>query len=189
MNKVELAEMKQDRLANTAIVTFLGSLLMGYAWGMWEGTQRTTKLLMFTVPDYSGLVIFTFMVSLFGLSLFLATASMVTPLQGWGLVAARWVKPIMLPILLTSFVLSWLSSALELPHDQWWTPVLFIGGFAMFIFIGFGSMLTTFFSVLFQRVGLFPESKPMEHAEPKSPNEGEISRPHEQAALYVGSGV
>ena len=29
MNKVALAEMKQDRLVNTAIVAFLGSLLMG----------------------------------------------------------------------------------------------------------------------------------------------------------------
>ena len=120
-------------------------------------------------------MIFTFMASLFGLSLFLATASIVTPLQGRGLVAARWVKPIMLPILLISFVLCWLSSALELPHDQWWTPVLFIGGFAMFIFIAFGSMLTTIFRALFQKVGLFAESQPMDHAEPKSPNEGETS--------------
>ena len=50
MNKVELEEMKQDRLANTAVVAFLGSLLMGQAWGMWEGSQRTSKLLLFTVP-------------------------------------------------------------------------------------------------------------------------------------------
>ena len=84
MNKTELMEMKEDRLANTAIVAFLGSLLMGQAWGMWEGSQRTTKLLMFTVPDYSGLVILSLMVGFFVLSLFLATASIVTPLQRWG---------------------------------------------------------------------------------------------------------
>ena len=166
MDKAELAEMTEDRLANTAVVAFLGSLLMGQAWGMWEGSHRTTKLLMLTVPDYSGLVIFILMAGLFGLSLYLAAASVVTPLQRWGLVAARWVKPIMLPILLTSFVLSWLSSTLELPHDQWWAPVLFIGGFAMFIFIGFRSMLTSFGKFLLQRFGRPTGSTPIDDAEP-----------------------
>ena len=39
MNEAELKEMKEDRLANTAIVAFLGSLLMGQAWEMWEGSE------------------------------------------------------------------------------------------------------------------------------------------------------
>ena len=95
MNKADLQEMKEDRLANFAVAAFLGSLLMGQVLGMWEGSQGTTKLLMFTVPDYSGLVFFVFMASFFVLSLFLATASMVTPLQGWGLAATRSVAPIM----------------------------------------------------------------------------------------------
>ena len=184
MNKSELVEMMEDKLANTAIVAFLGSLLMGQAWGMWEGSQRTTKLLMFTVPDYSGLVIFTLMVGLFGLSLYLAVASMVTPLQRWGLVAARWVKPIMLPILLTSFVLSWLSSTLELPHDQWWSPVLFIGGFVMFIFVGFRSMLTSFFRFLHQRVRRATMSKLTDGIETEGRNDGEPSRAHDRMVLF-----
>ena len=54
---------------------------MGQSWRGWEGSEGTTELLMFTVPDYSGLVIFTLMSGLFFLSLFLATASMVMPLQ------------------------------------------------------------------------------------------------------------
>ena len=128
MNEAELKEMKEDRLANFAVAAFLGSLLMGQAWGMWEGSQRATKLLMFTVPDYSGLVILVFMSSFFVLSLFLATASMVTPLHSWGLAAARSLAPMMLPIVSVSFILSWLSSTLEFPDDQWWTPVLFVGG-------------------------------------------------------------
>ena len=52
MNISELAKMKEDRLANSAVTAFLGSLLMGQSWQMWEGSQATTKLLMFTVPDY-----------------------------------------------------------------------------------------------------------------------------------------
>ena len=175
MNKAELEEMKDDRLANFAVAAFLGSLLMGQALGMWEGSQGTTKLLMFTVPDYSGLVIFIFMSSFFFLSFFLATASMVAPLQGWGLIAISWAKPAMLPILSVSFILSWLSSTLELPDNQWWAPVLIIGGFAMFIFIGFRSMLTSFLRFMLQRVRLTNESKPMDDAEPKSPNDIETS--------------
>ena len=171
MNKAQLAEMKQDRLADTAIVAFLGSLLMGQAWGMWEGPQRTTKLLMFTVPDYSGLVILTLMAGLFVFSLFLATASMVTPLQCRGLAAARWAKPIMLPIVLFYFILGWVPSTLELPHDQWWTPVLFIGGFVMFIFIG----LRSIGRFLFQRVLRITEHKPIDNAEPDGPNDVETS--------------
>ena len=85
MNISELAKMKEDRLANSAVTAFLGSLLMGQSWQMWEGSQATTKLLMFTVPDYSALVILTIMSGLFVLSLFLATASIVTPLQRLGL--------------------------------------------------------------------------------------------------------
>ena len=183
MNKAELEELKEDRLANTAIVTFLGSLLMGQAWGMWEGSQRTTKLLMFTVPDYSGLVILSLMAGLFVLSLFLATASMVTPLQRWGLAAASWVKPIMIPIISVSFILSWLASILELPSDQWWAPVLFLGGFGMFIFIGFRPMLTPFLRFILQRVGRTTESEPVNRTEPQSLIDGETNGPPDRKAF------
>ena len=43
MNEAELKEMKEDRLANFAVTAFLGSLLMGQAWGMWEGSQAHHK--------------------------------------------------------------------------------------------------------------------------------------------------
>ena len=175
MNKADLEEMKEDRLANFAVAAFLGSLLMGQAWQMWEGSQRTTKLLMFTVPDYSGLVIFTIMASFFVLSLFLATASMVTPLQRWGLATTRSVAPIMLPIVSVSFILTWLSSTLELPDDQWWTPVLFVGGFVMFLFIGFRRTLISSFRFLRQRVRLITGYKPVADAEPDGPSDGEPS--------------
>lgn len=183
MNEGELEEMREDRLATFAAAAFLGSLLMGQALGMWEGSQGTTKLLMFTVPDYSGLVIFTFMSSLFLLSFFLATASMVTPLQGWGLIAARWAKPAMLPILLGSFVLSWLSSTLELPDDQWWTTVLLVGGFVMFLFIGFRDTLTSFFKFLRRIARPIAGHRPAAESEPDGPGDGEPNRPPEQAAL------
>ena len=183
MNETELKEMKEDRLANFAAAAFLGSLLMGQALGMWEGSQGTSKLLMFTVPDYSGLAIFIFMSSFFFLSFFLATASMVTPLQGWGLIAVSWAKPAMLPILLGSFVFSWLSSTLELPDDQWWTPVLVVGGFVMFLFIGFRDTLISLFRFLRQNLLPIAGHKPAADAKPDGPSDGEPCRPPEQAAL------
>ena len=173
MKESQLAEMKQDRLADTAIVAFLGSLLMGQGWGMWEGSQRTTELLMFTVPDYSGLVILILMAGLFAFSLFLATASMVTPLQCRGLAAARWAKPIMLPIVLVYFILGWVPSARDLPHDQWWTPVLFVGGFVMFIFIGLRPIVTNLGGFL--RVLRTTEHQPIADADPDGTNDFETS--------------
>ena len=74
MNEAELEEMQEDRLANFAVAAFL----------------------MLTVPDYSGLVIFAFMSGLLALSLLLATASLVAPLQRWGLATTRSVALIML---------------------------------------------------------------------------------------------
>ena len=81
----ELGEMQEDRLASSAVTSFLGALLMAQSWERWEGSQATTNLLTFTVPDYSEFVILAIMFGLFVLSLFLAMASVVTPLRRWGL--------------------------------------------------------------------------------------------------------
>ena len=175
MNKAELQEMKEDRLANFAVTAFLGALLMGQVLGTLEGSQSTTKLLIFTVPDYSGLGFFAFMSGFFVLSLFLVTASMVAPLQGWGLAAISWAKPAMLFILVGSFILSWVSSIPLLPDNQWWTPVLIIGGFGMFIFIVFGSMLNSFLRFMLDRVGLTEESKSMDESGHGNPSDTETS--------------
>ena len=183
MSKADLEEMKEDRLANFAVAAFLGSLLMGQVWGMWEGSQRATKLLMFTVPDYWGLLFFALMADFFILSLFLAAASMVTPLQRRGLAAARWAKPVMFSILSFSFTFSWLSSTLELPNDQWWAPVLSIGGFVMFLFIGFRSTLTSLFRFLRQRVRRIAGYRQVAYAEPDNPSDGEPSKPHERVVF------
>ena len=85
MNQAELVEMKEDRLANTAVVAFLGALLMGQSWQIWESPKGTVKILMLTVPNYTELVIFAIVSSLFTLSLLLATTSIVTPIRCWGL--------------------------------------------------------------------------------------------------------
>ena len=82
------------------------------------GRVRDAKLLILTVPDCSWLAKFTLMSGLFVLSLFRAAASMVTPLQRWGLAPTRIASSIMLPIVSASFILSWFSSTLELPQQD-----------------------------------------------------------------------
>ncbi len=148
MNSSELTEIKEDWLANSAITAFLGSLLVGQSWERWAGSESTTKLLNFNVPDATELVNITIVFGLLAFSLFLAASSLITPLQRFGIGAARSASPIMLPIVSTSFIMSWLSSSLKLPFDQWWASVLFIGGFVMLIFVGFRPMLTPVFRYL-----------------------------------------
>ena len=110
------------------------------------------KLLwILTVPDYTRTVILAFILGLFGLSLFLATASIVTPLQGRGLRTIRGVWPILQPIILALFIVSWLSSYSELPHDQWWSPYLFLGGFGMLLLIGLRPQLIPLFRFLYRK--------------------------------------
>ncbi|MXZ90069.1 MAG: hypothetical protein F4W95_15255 [Chloroflexi bacterium] len=144
MNISDLAEMRDDSLANSAVTAFLGALIMAQSWEMWAGPQAATKLLTLTIPDYSELVVLAIAAGLFGLSLFLATASMVTPLRRWGLRVSQLATPIMLVIVAPSFLLNWMSSSLNLPQDQWWSLVLFVGGFAMFIFLWLRSLVTLF---------------------------------------------
>ena len=110
MNDTELAKLKEDWLASNAVVALLGAFLVGQSWTIWKGSESTVKLLwILTVPDYTRTVILAFILGLFGLSLFLATTSIVTPLQSWGLRTIRDVWPILQSIILASFILSWLS--------------------------------------------------------------------------------
>ena len=83
MDKIDLNEMKEDWLAGNAVVAFVGALLLGQAWEVSEGTVQLFRIL--TVPSYTGLVLLTFIACLFCLSLALALASLVTPLQSWAL--------------------------------------------------------------------------------------------------------
>lgn len=177
MNSSELTEMKEDWLANTAVTAFLGSLLMGQSWEWWAGSQSTTKLLTFVVPNYSGLVVLAMMIGMVVLSLFLAAASISTRLQHLGLRVARSASPILVPVVSTSFVISWLSSTLELPFDQWWWPFLFIAGFAMFIYVGIRIPATSLFRYLGRKMGRQPDPEPHNDAESGGMSDKEPGRP------------
>ena len=185
MNKADLAEMKEDRLANAAVVAFLGALLIGQSWtGILEGSESTVELFfLFTVPNFTGIALLAVIFGLLGLSLFLALASIVPSLQYRGLRTVNSASLVLTLIILALFVLSWLSSLSELPNDQWWSLVLFLGGVGMFLFIGFRRKLTFLFKFLRQRVRLIVGYKPVADAESYGPIDGEPSGRPERVAF------
>ena len=169
MDKEDLQEMKEDRLADNAVVIFLGAILLGQAWEIWEG--RSAKLLgIFEVPYLAEFGILTIMAVFLGWSLLLALASIVTPLQGWGLRTLRGSSQFLGTVVIVLFFLSWLSSVSELPDDRWWTKILIWGGFGIFFFlsyrVGFSHLTTPLFGFLYQRFSWYVLSKPKDDAKP-----------------------
>ena len=135
MDKIDLNEMKEDWLAGNAVVAFVGALLLGQAWEVSEGTVQLFRIL--TVPSYTGLVLLTFIACLFCLSLALALASLVTPLQSWALSTTRSYSTVLWWVVFLSFFLSVGYAFSALPPNQWWSPALRLGGVGMLFFILF----------------------------------------------------
>ena len=104
MDKAELSELKEDRLANNAVVALLGALLLGQSWQTWQ--VGTAKLLgIVAVPSSTGFVVFILMAVLFVWSMSLVLAAIVGPLQHLGLRTLRDSSHILGPFMLLSFVL------------------------------------------------------------------------------------
>ena len=150
MNEAELTELKSDWLSSGAVVAFLGALLVGQAWAAaMDDLEDTVELLyIITVPNYTGLVLVAFILGLLGLALFLGLASMVPSLQDRGVRIFRPVAPALTPIVLVTFILSWLSSLSELPRDQPWSQALVAGGIAMFALVGLRPVTNFLITVL-----------------------------------------
>ena len=132
MNEVEL---RKDWLASNAVVAFVGALLLAQSWQMSEGTVKL--LFMFTVPDYTGLVIFIIIAGLFILSLFLALAAVVPVswLKSWALSAVTHLSPTLGLLTWFSFTIGLISAVPDLPLDQWWSVFLILGGFVLWLFL------------------------------------------------------
>ena len=188
MDKEDLQEMKEDRLADYAVVVFLGALLLGQAWEIWEG--RSAKLLgIFEVPYLAEFGILAIMAMFVGWSLLLALSSIVKPLQGWGLRTLRGSSQLLGAVVIFLFLLSWLSSVSELPDDRWWTTVLIWGGFGIFFFllyrVGFSHLTTPLFGFLYQRFSWYVLSKPRDTAEAEGANQVEQSEASESPRRFL----
>ena len=139
MSKIELAILRENWLAGNAVIAFVGALLLGQSWHIWGDAEGSVKLLyLVTVPDYTEFVILGLMAALFVLSLLLALASTARPLQGWAIRTVPYFSPTLGFVALTAYTLLWVSASAELlSFDQWWSEVLFWGGFGIFLFILF----------------------------------------------------
>ena len=127
------AEIRKGWLTGNAVVAFVSALLTGQVWRASEGTVKL--FVIFTVPDYYGLVIFLFITGLFVLSLFLAVATIVPRLQRWAISIAADFSPVLGLFVWLAFLVSLLSEIPELPLDQWWSEFLIWGGISLLFFL------------------------------------------------------
>ena len=139
MNKIEL---RKDWLTSNAVVAFTGALLMGQSWKMSEGTVKL--LFIFTVPDYTALVILIVIAGLFVLSMFSALAAVVpiSHLQHWAIDSISQVSPVLGFLTWVAFFVGLASVAPDLPPDQWWSWFLIVGGFVLWLFLLYRSITT-----------------------------------------------
>ena len=175
MDKIDLNEMKEDWLAGNAVVAFVGALLLGQTWEVSEGTVQLFRIL--TVPSFMGLILLALIAGLFGLSLTLALASLVTPLQSWALSTTRSFSTALWWVVLLSFFLSLGYAFSALPPNQWWSPVLRLGGVGMLLFIMFkisqGPQVRPWIISAYRRLRRYVLPKRVDDATSREPNDSE----------------
>ena len=127
------SDYKADWLFGNSLIAFIGALLLAQ---VWEPSRGTFKLLFFfDVPAYNGLFIFLIIAGMVVLSIVLAAASVIPRLREFGLKLGVASSTILDFIVWLAFIVSWGSSAPELPLDQWWSRFLIVIGLVFFFFI------------------------------------------------------
>ena len=129
------SELRKDWLVSNSLTAFVGALLLAQSWQMSEGTVKL--LFIFTVHDFTWLVIFIVIAGLFILSLFLALAAVVpvSRLQSRALSAVTHLSPTLGLLTWFSFTIGLMSAIPDLPLDQWWSAFLILGGFVLWLFL------------------------------------------------------
>ena len=133
MNKQKLLALKEDSLAGNAVVAFMSALLLA---GSWEPSGGVYELpFNLTIPVLHDAVFFAIAAFLFVSSFVLALASIVRRLRCRAVRAIRPFSPFLAFFVWVAFIMGWLEVVSELPTDQWWSLVLFFGGFPFFLFL------------------------------------------------------
>ena len=118
----------EDWLANNAVITFVGALLLGQSWSMPAGTVKLFGI--FTVWDYAGWVVLSVIVALLVFSVFCAVAAIVPVLRRWALREGSYWSPSLSFLTWLVFTATLPSALIQLPLDQWWSlGLLFVGVF------------------------------------------------------------
>ena len=127
------AELTQEWLVSNATVSFLGALLLGQAWHEPEGTVKL--LFIFTVPDYTGMVILGIILFFVTLAVILVVSTLSGRLQKKANCLASSFSPVLGLFGLVSFLLGFMAAIPDLPRDQWWTWLVVPTGVFLFIFL------------------------------------------------------
>ena len=135
MSERQPSALKEESLAGSAAVAFIGALLLAQSWEPSGGVYELPFNL--TIPVLHDAVYFTIAACLFVSSFVLALASMVRRLRRWAICTVRPLSPFLAFLVWVAFLISWAESTSKLPSDQWWSEVLFLGGFVFFLFLGY----------------------------------------------------
>ena len=131
----DYSALKEDWLAGNAVVAFVGVLLTAQSWSLSDGVYELPFNV--TIPAFHDAIYLAVGAFLFVSSFALALASQVRPLRCRSIRASRPFSVLMGLLIWVAFIASWLGATAELPVDQWWSMVLFIGGFTFFLFLGY----------------------------------------------------
>ena len=135
MNDARLSQLKEESLASSAAVAFIGALLLAQSWEPSGGVYELPFNL--TIPGLHDAVYFAIAAFLFVSSFVLALASTVRPLRRWVLCTFSLFSTLLAFFVWVAFLASWAEATSKRPSDQWWSGVLFLGGFVFFLFLGY----------------------------------------------------
>ena len=129
--------LKKDWLAGSAVIAFLGALMLAQTWRPPGGVYELPFNL--TVPAFPDPMSFTIAALLFFSSFALVLASIIPVrlLPHWVIPAVRNFSPVLDLFIWLAFLQSWLTIVSELSDDQWWAYVLAWGGMVMLLFLTF----------------------------------------------------
>ena len=135
MNDARLSQLKEESLASSAAVAFIGALLLAQSWEPSGGVYDLPFNL--TIPGLHDAVYFAIAAFLFVSSFVLALASTLRPLRRWVLCTFSIFSTLLAFFVWVAFLASWAEATSKRPSDQWWSGVLFLGGFVFFLFLGY----------------------------------------------------
>lgn len=155
MNEQRLSSLKEDWLAGNAVVAFVGVLLTAQSWNLSNGVYELPFNV--TIPAFHDAVYLAIGAFLFVSSFALALASQVRRLRCCAIRASKPFSVLMGLLIWVAFIASWLGATAELPFDQWWSMVLYFGGFTFFLFLGYRLIRAAFQIICQLRTG--PEKR------------------------------
>ncbi len=122
------------RLINYAVLAFFGALVLGQS----IGTASDSPIILwgFEIPRLPEFVTVVAILLLCLTSVYLAVASVFKKMQTMAVRAINTFAYVFNVLFWLLFTYAYLDAASALPYDHWWAHVLFVIGYAFFVFLG-----------------------------------------------------